>query len=141
MARKALREIYCWQIESDELRIYLASSKKGAVRVGISLDRDADCLTYFRSLFPSHGVFENRPMNRALLKAVEAALVNAQGPKHLSLDINGTPFQLRVWKGIAQIPFGKTRTYGEVAQMVGRAGGARAVGQALGRNPLPLIFP
>jgi O-6-methylguanine DNA methyltransferase len=44
-------------------------------------------------------------------------------------------------KAIARIPFGETRTYKEVAAMAEKPKGARAVGQAMGRNPLPLIFP
>jgi O-6-methylguanine DNA methyltransferase len=48
---------------------------------------------------------------------------------------------MAAWKAIARIPFGQTKSYGEVARMVGRPGGARAIGQAMGRNPLSLIFP
>jgi len=51
----------------------------------------------------------------------------------------GTPFQLRVWVAMSAIPFGRTRTYGELAGDVG--GVARAVGQACGANPIPIIIP
>jgi methylated-DNA-[protein]-cysteine S-methyltransferase len=51
----------------------------------------------------------------------------------------GTPFQLRVWAAMSAIPFGRTRTYGELAGEVG--GVARAVGQACGANPIPIIIP
>ena len=58
------------------------------------------------------------------------------------LDLrNGTPFQLDVWNAVRKIPYGKVRTYGEIAQEIGRPGSARGVGQALGRNPLPIIIP
>lgn len=53
----------------------------------------------------------------------------------------GTEFQRRVWKGIAEIPYGKTKTYGELAQALGSPGAARAVGQACNANPLALIVP
>jgi O-6-methylguanine DNA methyltransferase len=53
----------------------------------------------------------------------------------------GTEFQLRVWKQLAQIPYGETWTYGELARRVGRPGASRAVGAANGANPLPLILP
>lgn len=53
----------------------------------------------------------------------------------------GTEFQKRVWKGIAEIPYGKTKTYGELAQALGNPGAARAVGQACNANPLALIVP
>jgi methylated-DNA-[protein]-cysteine S-methyltransferase len=57
------------------------------------------------------------------------------------LASNGTPFQEAVWALVTEIPFGTTETYGWVADGVGRPGGARAAGQALGRNPLPLLRP
>lgn len=53
----------------------------------------------------------------------------------------GTPFQDRVWKTLEAIPFGGLLSYGEVAEKVGRPGGARAVGGAVGSNPLPLVVP
>ncbi|MEC5386180.1 methylated-DNA--[protein]-cysteine S-methyltransferase [Uliginosibacterium sp. H3] len=51
----------------------------------------------------------------------------------------GTPFQRRVWKAIAEIPAGEIRTYGELSASVG--GTARAVGQACGANPFPVVVP
>ena len=53
----------------------------------------------------------------------------------------GTEFQMRVWRQLAEIPYGETWTYGELARRVGRPGASRAVGAANGANPLPLILP
>ena len=53
----------------------------------------------------------------------------------------GTEFERRVWEVTATIPYGEVRTYGWLADQVGRPRGARAVGQALGKNPLPLVIP
>jgi methylated-DNA-[protein]-cysteine S-methyltransferase len=53
----------------------------------------------------------------------------------------GTDFQKQVWAGIAEIPYGQTRTYGDLARGIGRPGSARAVGSACGANPLALIIP
>lgn len=58
------------------------------------------------------------------------------------LDLAGaTPFQRSVWEIVRSIPYGETRSYAWVAQQLGKPGGARAVGQALARNPLPVIIP
>lgn len=59
----------------------------------------------------------------------------------LPLRFEGSPFSVQVWRELSAIPYGQTRTYGEVASSIGRAGAARAVGQACNRNPLPLIVP
>jgi len=58
------------------------------------------------------------------------------------LDLSGaTPFQRRVWETARLIPYGETRSYAWVARQAGKAEAARAVGQALARNPLPVIIP
>ena len=59
----------------------------------------------------------------------------------LALHPKGTPFQLAVWKALAEIPYGQTRSYGDVARAVGRPAAVRAVGLANGRNPLPIVVP
>lgn len=59
----------------------------------------------------------------------------------LPLDLRGTPFQRRVWEELRRIPYGQTVAYGELAHRVGRPGAARAVGQAVGANPVPIIVP
>lgn len=141
MARKAVQELYCARLIFEGINIYLASSMKGAVRIEARLEKGHDPVAYFKKLYPSARLVEDDSMNRLLAEAVKAALEGRAVPKDLGLDIAHTPFQLRVWKRIAKIPFGKTMTYGEVARAVGSPGAVRAVGQAMARNPLPLIFP
>ena len=57
----------------------------------------------------------------------------------LPLEPNGTPFQKKVWKQMLKIPYGRTVTYGHIAERLGS--GARPVGTACGRNPLPILIP
>ncbi|MDG6953231.1 MAG: methylated-DNA--[protein]-cysteine S-methyltransferase [Nitrososphaerota archaeon] len=57
------------------------------------------------------------------------------------LDIRGTDFQMRVWTALRLIPLGETRSYQEVAEMVGKPRAVRAVANACGSNPVPLIIP
>lgn len=59
----------------------------------------------------------------------------------LPLDFRGTDFQRSVWQALLEIPFGETRSYGEIAQRLGRPGASRAVGAANGRNPVSIIAP
>lgn len=59
----------------------------------------------------------------------------------LNLDFNGTEFQNSVWKSLLAIPFGETRTYKEVAEDIGNIKAVRAVGTAIGKNPISIIVP
>jgi methylated-DNA-[protein]-cysteine S-methyltransferase len=57
------------------------------------------------------------------------------------LDFKGTDFQKSVWAALLTIPFGETRSYGEIARQIGRPDASRAVGAANGRNPISIIAP
>ena len=57
------------------------------------------------------------------------------------MELDGTPFQQEVWAELSRIPYAETISYGELARRVGRPKGPRAVGQANGKNPIPIIVP
>jgi methylated-DNA-[protein]-cysteine S-methyltransferase len=59
----------------------------------------------------------------------------------LRLEFGGTPFQRSVWEALRTIPFGETRSYGEIAQQIGNPTAYRAVGLANGHNPIAIIVP
>ena len=59
----------------------------------------------------------------------------------LKLDFKGTKFQKKVWAALLTIPFGETRSYGQIAKQIRSPKAVRAVGAAIGRNPIPIIAP
>ena len=59
----------------------------------------------------------------------------------LDLELAGTEFQRRVWAALRTIPYGETRSYGQIAEQIGSPGASRAVGLANGRNPIGIIVP
>ena len=59
----------------------------------------------------------------------------------IELDLVGTAFQRRVWEALLTIPYGETRSYGEIADLISSPGAFRAVGLANGRNPIAIIVP
>lgn len=60
---------------------------------------------------------------------------------NLKLKLEGTPFQIKVWNILKTIPYGKTITYGNIAKKINSKTSARAVGGAIGHNPIPIIIP
>lgn len=62
-------------------------------------------------------------------------------PSTFSLYLQGTDFQTQVWQALLDIPFGQTITYQGLAQFIGRPTAARAVGNAVGRNPISFLIP
>ena len=75
------------------------------------------------------------------VKQLEEYFAGERTEFDLPLDLEGTAFQKEVWSTLGEIPYGKTISYAELASMVGRPTAYRAVGQANGANPIPIILP
>ena len=87
---------------------------------------------------------EKPGVNPVVRKAAEELEEYFEGKRKVfdvPLNTAGTDFQKRVWEETAKIPFGKTKTYGEIASLIGSPRGARAVGGAVNRNPVNIIVP
>ena len=72
---------------------------------------------------------------------LQAFLAGERTHFELCLNLHGTTFEKKVWEAVARIEWGQTRSYGQLADQLGRSGAARAVGRANGRNPVPLVVP
>ncbi|AMO62697.1 O-6-methylguanine DNA methyltransferase [Mycolicibacterium phlei] len=84
------------------------------------------------------------PDERAFPEAVEqleAYFAGELSEFDLELELIGTDFQRRVWAALLTIPYGETRSYGEIARQIGAPGASRAVGLANGHNPISIIVP
>ena len=80
-------------------------------------------------------------VGRSVLTQLREYFAGERRTFDLPLAPEGTPFQRSVWSALEEIPFGETRSYGQIAARVGRPGAPRAVGQANARNPLPVVVP
>jgi methylated-DNA-[protein]-cysteine S-methyltransferase len=83
---------------------------------------------------------ERRPFRDALAQ-LQAYFAGRLRRFELSLAPQGTPFQHRVWDALLEIPYGETRSYGELARQIDAPGAARAVGLANGSNPIAIVIP
>jgi O-6-methylguanine DNA methyltransferase len=79
--------------------------------------------------------------NRAAITELLEYLEGKRTRFDLPLDLRATPFQLRVYQELLAIPYGETRSYGDVARAIGAPRALRAVGAASGANPIPLVIP
>ena len=75
------------------------------------------------------------------VEQLEAYFAGERTDFQLELDLVGTAFQRRVWTALRTIPYGQTRSYGEIAREIGAPGAFRAVGLANGHNPIGIIVP
>lgn len=81
------------------------------------------------------------PLLREAVRQLHAYLAGRLHTFHLPLAPHGTPFQQNVWAALCTIPYGETRSYKQVAEMLGNPKACRAVGMANNRNPIAVIIP
>jgi O-6-methylguanine DNA methyltransferase len=132
----------------------VASSARGVRNIVLpKISRRAVELALYAELAPLNGAVEmngthsQRSSRRSpLLKEAQAQLLGYMAGARTTLDFpldlsGGSAFQRRVWQAILRIPYGRVRSYTWVAARVGGQRYARAVGNALGANPVPIIVP
>jgi methylated-DNA-[protein]-cysteine S-methyltransferase len=81
------------------------------------------------------------PLLKEAARQLESYFAGELKEFSLPLEPSGTDFMKQVWSALCEIPFGKTATYGEIAERIGRPKAARAVGLANNRNPIPIFIP
>jgi AraC family transcriptional regulator of adaptative response/methylated-DNA-[protein]-cysteine methyltransferase len=118
----------------------VAATERGVCAINLG-DTDAELGVALRGEF-SEAVIE--PDAGSLQGYVDQILEHLAGVRprmDIPLDIQGTAFQMRVWRALTEIAYGSTKTYGEIAAAVGSPHAMRAVGNACHNNPVPLIIP
>ena len=139
MAKREL--MYASKIPWEEWCFVLLSSERGIRLIdlhGTSLSELSERL----GVEIVQGGMKTAAVNQDLARQEIEEYLNGDRKSFSSpLDLRGTPFQIEVWNELLNIPYGETRSYGEIAAAVGRPRAARAIGAAVGANPLPIIVP
>lgn len=89
----------------------------------------------------AHDTGADNPILREARRQLQDYFAGQRRTFDLPLDFRGTAFQRRVWSALLTIPYGETRSYGEIARGIGSPDASRAVGAANGRNPISIIAP
>ncbi len=118
-----------------QLRYGVALSPYGPCAVLMDGKR-VRALSLGRPEFPRKHLFRDDGTARHIVRELHSSRA-----KNISLHVEGTEFQKKVWNALRRIPMGETRTYGEIAQMIGMPRAARAVGSACGANRIAILIP
>jgi AraC family transcriptional regulator of adaptative response/methylated-DNA-[protein]-cysteine methyltransferase len=125
--------------------VVIAQSTKGLCWLGFMCGREegaykGDGFSRMQHFFPNSDLIRDddhtRPMMESIMQAWDHDTV-----KEIALDLRGTSFQRSVWKALLNIPKGQVISYGDIANDLGRPKASRAVGSAVGNNPVSLIVP
>ncbi len=135
-----METIYYSYFDSDLLkRVFVASSEKGVCAVDF-LTSERAFLNELRRAFPGRIIRDDRK-NSDVCNQIKKYLKGGLTRFSCPLDIRGTDFQQRVWSQLLKIPYGRTRSYKQIAEAIEHPKACRAVGNANGSNAMPLLIP
>lgn len=121
-------------------RLLVAMTERGVCAIKMGTD-DTHLREALRADFSEATLHDDATGLAAAVEAILAYLNGEEPHMALPLDVRVTAFQQRVLEELQRIPYGETRSYGEVARAIGKPNASQAVGQACGRNPVPLLIP
>jgi methylated-DNA-[protein]-cysteine S-methyltransferase len=135
-----METIYYSCFNSPLLRkVFVASTERGVCFVDFVKTEKA-FLKRLKERFPGRIIRDDRK-NRNILDQLKKYLKGELQHFDCKVDFRGTPFQKKVWSALAKIPYGRTRSYRDIARAIGHPKAFRAVGNANGQNSIPLIIP
>ena len=121
-------------------RLLVAATSRGVCAVAMG-SSDAELTRILAREYPAASIAADAGGLAQSTTAIVAHLAGREPRLDLPLDIQATAFQWQVWQALAAIPYGQTRTYGEVAAAIGRPSAVRAVARACASNPVALAIP
>jgi AraC family transcriptional regulator, regulatory protein of adaptative response / methylated-DNA-[protein]-cysteine methyltransferase len=141
MANQGL-SIAIQNIDSPLGKMVVGSTEKGICYL-TWLDEDG-MVTVEREIRKRYGVptlLDGNPYNTQLVKELGEYFSGNRRQFETPLDTRGTEFEKKVWRHLTEIPYGRTKSYGQVATTIGNPKGSRAVGGANGANPVVIVVP
>lgn len=135
--------IYYDDLQFDNYEFLIAISEKGLVYLDI-VSKELDNVTAFFAKYKEEVTLVHNPQKVAPYKTKLAQYLKGQRQIfEMPVDFGkrGTAFQQAVWQELLRVPFGESSSYSLLAETVGRPQATRAVGTAVGKNPIPIIVP
>lgn len=129
------------KLNYENWSIYIASTEKGLCYVG-SPNESFDKLTNWITLrLPNHVLIQDDEKLKPYVEELIEYLSGSRQTFSISVDLHGTPFQQLVWSVLDKIPYGKTYSYTDIANHIEKPDAVRAIGAAIGANPILITIP
>jgi len=136
-----VEEIAYARLESRIGTVWIASTQVGLCKISLGTGQPGAFLNWLSEHIGPGELREEPEAMTVALSQIRGYFSGSRRAFDLPLDVRGTPFQRAVWSQVVRIPYGATATYGDIAQLVGKPKASRAVGGAVGANPLPIVIP
>lgn len=141
MAMSNEQVIHWAYVKDGSWRLVVAATQRGLCYVG-SQDKDVSELAdWAQRRFKNFRLVQNEDNVMPYLQQLKEYLRRQRVSFTVPMDLQGTPFQLEVWTVMNDIPYGQTVSYQELAERIRKPNAVRAVGSAIGKNPVLIIAP
>ncbi|WP_053365241.1 methylated-DNA--[protein]-cysteine S-methyltransferase [Bacillus sp. FJAT-27245] len=136
-----VRTIYWEILEHESLTLLLAASEKGLCYAGSPGNDDRACEALIQKRYPGVTLIKKKEPLEPYKTEFSEYLEGRKNVFAMPLDSSGTAFQESVWEALRQIPYGETVCYSDIANRIGKPTAVRAVGSAIGANPVLIVVP
>lgn len=125
--------------------VFIATTKKGICKLSFLSGSQQSVLSELQLEWPNANLISAPQVTEPLVNQLFSGGVKQSNPKkgneELMLFLKGTPFQIKVWEALLKIPFGQLDSYDQIAAAIGKPKASRAVGSAVGANPIAYLIP
>ncbi|KRN75930.1 methylated-DNA--[protein]-cysteine S-methyltransferase [Weissella minor] len=129
--------LYYDVVSVADAELIIASTDQGLAFVG---SPNAG-LEEIQKFYPTYELVQDSGLNKSVSQRLNSYFQGQNVLEEIQCDIHGTDFQESVWSALRNVPYGTTQTYQQIADAIGKPKAARAVGTAIGRNPVLMVVP
>ena len=133
--------VFTHSVNTEIGKLYLAATEKGLVLITQPSTTKKEFNEQIKSLFPQAKINKENSLLKKTAKQLEKYFKGQLTEFTIPLDLQGTTFQKKALNKVAKIKYGKTKTYGQIAELIGSPKAYRAVGSANAKNRIPFIIP
>lgn len=141
MEKNNKNNVYWTLLNHSQWNMYIASTTEGICYIGTPNAPFEELEVWVNKRLPSHTLTEEPEILQPHTVELVDYLKERRRDFLLPIDLHGTPFQQIVWKALQEIPYGRTVSYSDIAERIEKPNAVRAVGTAIGANPVLIIVP
>ena len=136
-----MNKIYWTLFIHNEWRLYMAATENGLSYIGSQGKPYEEMEAWLSKRFPKYELVEDEKVLTPYMNELKEYLDGSRREFAMPVDLKGTAFQLAIWDALTKIPYGEKKSYSQIANLINNPTAVRAVGAAIGANPVLITIP
>lgn len=141
MTNKSSKTIYWSNLSYEDWNLYIAATEEGLCFVGSQNQPFEELEAWANTRYPGYDLIRDDEKLRPYIEELVQYLQGKLEQFSIPFSYQGTPFQEAIWKALCDIPYGQTCSYSDIARYIQKPAAVRAVGAAIGANPILITIP